>query len=190
MRSLKPTTKRDAEFMSNVFFDIQDGITEETSAKMLKLTRKYVLQLHDKDILYGLFLLNEKKEVYSDRMYAVRTKTMSDIHWMVMRNYYNFSLKNELEAKDILAIHAEVCKEMGVNFDQTLTRSRYAKLAIPRHITAFLCLKRSSYEKIAKTLGRKNHTTVISSVRRVANLMTYDPLFNKKVIDIKAKLGL
>lgn len=86
----------------------------------------------------------------------------------------------------ILAIDVAVfvAKRHGLRFDDFLAENRKKAVARPRQIAMYcihhLC-PHLSYPTIARVLGRKDHTTIMHGVRRIADLMPSSPRITAEV---------
>ena len=78
-----------------------------------------------------------------------------------------------LQAQDIVQ---RVAEHFGVKLADILAQDRHAHIADARHVAAWLLRERGlSFPSIARELARKDHTTIISAVRKVERLRMQDP---------------
>jgi chromosomal replication initiator protein len=90
----------------------------------------------------------------------------------------------------VLDIQRAVCLEF--NIDQIeMTSDRRAKVvARPRQVAMYLAkrLTRQSLPAIGRSFAKKDHTTVMWAVKRIATLITEDPIFGMRVTALEARL--
>lgn len=75
----------------------------------------------------------------------------------------------------------------GIRQDDLLGPSRYMRLCVPRWMAWYLARRHtaSSYPKIARYFG-KDHSTVISGIRRVEAIQAQDPAILACVTSVEA----
>ncbi len=85
-----------------------------------------------------------------------------------------------------------VSEHFGVNPDDITSKRRNSEFVLPRQIVMYLCydmINDISYMNIAKILGKKDHTTIIHGVNKIAaEIQTNEELKNKIDI-IKRKIN-
>ncbi len=97
------------------------------------------------------------------------------------------SRPKHITAKTII----EKCsKHFNVPIDELMGPKRDKDIVVPRQIAMYLLREelKLSFPKIAKELGRKDHTTAIHSVDKIHSLISYDVLIKSTVRDIKESL--
>lgn len=70
--------------------------------------------------------------------------------------------------------------------------ARQTEIVMPRHIAAYLCREylRESYPRIARRLGRKDHTSTIYAYRKIKHQIAINAAFADDLPEIKARIGL
>jgi chromosomal replication initiation ATPase DnaA len=97
------------------------------------------------------------------------------------------------DRKDIpfKVIRKVVCKYTGVSYKKAIVVCRERELALTRHLIAYFSKKytKLSLQQIATLVNKENHTTIMSSVRRISNLLTTgDPIICDAVVKINAAI--
>ncbi|MBD5551272.1 MAG: chromosomal replication initiator protein DnaA [Lachnospiraceae bacterium] len=94
------------------------------------------------------------------------------------------SKSNELTTDLILNIIAE---HFDVTPDDIKSQKRNAEFVIPRQVYMYLCreLIETPLTNIAKTLGKKDHTTVIHGIKKIEEEMKYNEELKNKINIIK-----
>lgn len=94
----------------------------------------------------------------------------------------------EVTPKLILDIVAE---HFNVSVDDISSKKRDKEFALPRQIIMYLCrsMTTETYQNIAALLGKKDHTTVISGVKKIEKLIQEDNELKNKIDIIKKKIS-
>lgn len=83
-----------------------------------------------------------------------------------------------------------VSKHFQISLDDILGPKRDKDIVVPRQIAMYILRSELhlSFPKIARELGRKDHTTAIHSVEKVEQELTFDAVIRQHVNDIKERL--
>lgn len=86
----------------------------------------------------------------------------------------------------------QVCEACAVSKDDLFSQSRKANVVQARQIAMFLAQKYTdlSVAKIGALIGKRNHTTVLHSVRLITDHLDTDKKLKAKVEEIEAKLKM
>ncbi len=92
--------------------------------------------------------------------------------------------RKKVKVEDILE---KVADAFGVTVGQMKSATRTASIAMPRQIAMYLIRDILNYplERVARSLKRTDHTTVIHAVAKVEKLMTNDHLLRTQIVGIK-----
>ncbi len=95
--------------------------------------------------------------------------------------------KKEITPSLIIEVVAE---HFGISPEDIASRKRTAELVQPRQIVMYLCrqLTESSLQNIAKTIGKKDHTTVLHGIEKITEKMENDEELKNKVDIIRKKI--
>jgi chromosomal replication initiator protein len=118
-------------------------------------------------------------------------------------NNVDVTLENAMEAlKDIIypdkskvitpqLIIDTVCEQYGTKKDDIISKKRNSEIVLPRQIIMYLCREHTdaSLEEIGRTLGKKDHTTVMSGINKIKQKMAFDEELNKNIDIIMKKLN-
>lgn len=98
-----------------------------------------------------------------------------------------------IEVKDTFVgrmrlIQRITCEQFGVSIGEMISHRRQRHLLVPRHIAMMLCQKLTlaSYPEIGRAFDR-DHTTIISGVRRVRGYIQERPVLLNNITCISAK---
>lgn len=84
-----------------------------------------------------------------------------------------------------------VAEHYNISVDDIISKKRNGELIQPRHVVMYLCrnLIDIPFANIAKLLNKKDHTTVIHGVNKIAEDMVKDEELRNKIEVIKKKLN-
>ncbi|HSQ63100.1 MAG TPA: chromosomal replication initiator protein DnaA, partial [Polyangiaceae bacterium] len=94
----------------------------------------------------------------------------------------------EQSVEDIQRI---VCHHFKLRSADLLSKDRHKSVAFARHVAMYLCKQRlkCSFPELGRAFGNRDHTTVMSAVRKVESLRTNDPEVRAHLEAIERKLG-
>ena len=95
---------------------------------------------------------------------------------------------NEASVEDIQRI---VCHHFKLRSGDMLSKDRHKSIAFARHVAMYLCKQRlkCSFPELGRAFGNRDHTTVMSAVRKVEALRGADPEVRAHIEAIERKLG-
>lgn len=88
-------------------------------------------------------------------------------------------------------IQRVVCNHFRVTNADLLSKDRHKSVAFARQVAMYLCRQRlkSSFPELGRAFGNRDHTTVMSAVRRVETLRKRDPQVNAHLEAIEQRLA-
>jgi chromosomal replication initiator protein len=95
---------------------------------------------------------------------------------------------NEASVEDIQRI---VCHHFKLRSAELLSKDRHKSVAFARHVAMYLCKHRlkCSFPELGRSFGNRDHTTVMSAVRKVDHLRNADSEVRAHLEAIERKLG-
>jgi chromosomal replication initiator protein len=95
---------------------------------------------------------------------------------------------NEASVEDIQRV---VCHHFKLRSTDLLSKDRHKSIAFARHVAMYLCKQRlkCSFPELGRAFGNRDHTTIISAVRKVEHLRTSDPEVRAHLDALERKLG-
>lgn len=95
---------------------------------------------------------------------------------------------NEAGVDDIQRV---VCHHFKLRTSDLLSKDRHKSIAFARHVAMYLCKQRlkCSFPELGRAFGNRDHTTVMSAVRKVQHLRTTDPEVRAHLEALERKLG-
>jgi chromosomal replication initiator protein len=88
-------------------------------------------------------------------------------------------------------IQRAVCSHFRLSNTELLSKDRHKSVAFARQVAMYLCRQRlkCSFPELGRAFGNRDHTTVMSAVRRVEQLRQRDPQVNAHLEAIEKKLA-
>ncbi|HEX9619070.1 MAG TPA: chromosomal replication initiator protein DnaA [Polyangiaceae bacterium] len=88
-------------------------------------------------------------------------------------------------------IQRAVCSHFRLSNAELLSKDRHKSVAFARQVAMYLCRQRlkCSFPELGRAFGNRDHTTVMSAVRRVEALRQRDPQVNAHLEAIEQKLA-
>ena len=88
-------------------------------------------------------------------------------------------------------IISTVCEQYGVKQEDVVSKKRNKEIVLPRQIVMYLAreLTDAPLEEIGKSLGKKDHTTVMSGISKIKDLVTVDEDLRRNLDIINKKLN-
>lgn len=88
-------------------------------------------------------------------------------------------------------IQRAVCHHFRLSNSDLLSKDRHKSVAFARQVAMYLCRQRlkCSFPELGRAFGNRDHTTVMSAVRRVEALRQRDPQVNAHLQAIEQKLA-
>ncbi|MBK6463509.1 MAG: chromosomal replication initiator protein DnaA [Myxococcales bacterium] len=88
-------------------------------------------------------------------------------------------------------VQREVCHHFKLTERELCSKDRHKSIAFARHVAMYLCKQRlkSSYPELGRAFGNRDHTTVMSAVRKIEGLRESDPEVRGHLEALERKLG-
>jgi chromosomal replication initiator protein len=88
-------------------------------------------------------------------------------------------------------IQREVCHHFQLSNAHLISKDRHKSVAFARQVAMYLCRQRlkCSFPELGRAFGNRDHTTVMSAVRRVEELRQRDPQVNAHLEAIEQRLA-
>lgn len=95
------------------------------------------------------------------------------------------------EVMSVADIQRAVCNHFRLTNAELLSKDRHKSVAFARQVAMYLCRQRlhASYPELGRAFGNRDHTTVMSAVRRVQTLRAQDPQVNAHLEAIEQELA-
>ncbi len=95
---------------------------------------------------------------------------------------------NESSVEDVQRV---VCHHFKLKSSDLLSKDRHKSIAFARHVAMYLCRERlkCSLPELGRAFGNRDHTTVMSAVRKVKTLRESNPEVRAHIEALERKLG-
>jgi chromosomal replication initiator protein len=95
------------------------------------------------------------------------------------------------ELMSVEDIQRAVCSHFRLSNAELLSKDRHKSVAFARQVAMYLCRQRlkCSFPELGRAFGNRDHTTVMSAVRRVEALRQVDPQVNAHLEAIEQRLA-
>ena len=95
------------------------------------------------------------------------------------------------ELMSVEDIQRAVCSHFRLSNSELLSKDRHKSVAFARQVAMYLCRQRlkCSFPELGRAFGNRDHTTVMSAVRRVEALRQTDPQVNAHLEAIEQRLA-
>ncbi len=95
---------------------------------------------------------------------------------------------NEASVEDVQRV---VCHHFKLRSGELLSKDRHRSVAFARHVAMYLCKQRlkCSFPELGRAFGNRDHTTVMSAVRKVEHLRSSDAEVRAHIDALERKLG-
>ncbi len=95
------------------------------------------------------------------------------------------------ETRSVEDIQRAVCGHFRLTNAELLSKDRHKSVAFARQVAMYLCRQRlkCSFPELGRAFGNRDHTTVMSAVRRVEALRRSDPEVDAHLQAIESRLG-
>ncbi|MCC6217634.1 MAG: chromosomal replication initiator protein DnaA [Polyangiaceae bacterium] len=95
------------------------------------------------------------------------------------------------ETVSVADIQRAVCNHFRLSNAELLSKDRHKSVAFARQLAMYLCRQRlkSSYPELGRAFGDRDHTTVMSAIRRIDQLRTTHPEVNEHLQAIEQRLA-
>jgi chromosomal replication initiator protein len=99
----------------------------------------------------------------------------------------NKSRPKHLSSRQVIE---RISKHFQVSLDDLLGPKRDKDIVVPRQVAMYILRSELhlSFPKIARELGRKDHTTAIHSVEKIEQELTFDAIMRQHISEIKERL--
>ncbi|MDO4225237.1 MAG: chromosomal replication initiator protein DnaA [Bergeyella zoohelcum] len=123
---------------------------------------------------------------------AYSTVYKSDLSLDLLKETIDKIASNQKEKKtiNIPYIQEVVCEYFGISREQLLSKTRKREVALPRQLAMYFSkeLTNSTYSKIGKEMGGKDHSTVMHACNTIGDVVNVDKEIQKYVKELKEKI--
>ncbi|MEN9579119.1 MAG: chromosomal replication initiator protein DnaA, partial [Pseudomonadota bacterium] len=183
-----------SRFNSGLVADIQTPALETRVAIVRKKAALEGIPLDDEvAVLLAQTFKSNVRELEGSliRLAAKSSLTGVPINIDFARNEISVVAQRAPEVRSVTDIQSAVCGHFRVTNSELLSKDRHKSVAFARQVAMYLCRQRlkCSFPELGRAFGNRDHTTVMSAVRRVASLRQTDPQVNAHLEAIENRLS-
>jgi len=183
-----------SRFSWGLVADIQGPELETRVAILRKKAQMEQIELSDEVVLYLAQSIRSNVRELEGTLIRLAAKTSLlgrsiDLDFTRQELAATSSTKpNEAGVDDIQRV---VCHHFKLRTSDLLSKDRHKSIAFARHVAMYLCKQRlkCSFPELGRAFGNRDHTTVMSAVRKVEHLRSTDPEVRAHLEAIERKLG-
>lgn len=183
-----------SRFSWGLVADIQGPELETRVAILRKKAQMEQIELSDEVVLYLAQTIRSNVRELEGTLIRLAAKTSLlgrtiDLDFARQELAATSSTKpNEAGVDDIQRV---VCHHFKLRTSDLLSKDRHKSIAFARHVAMYLCKQRlkCSFPELGRAFGNRDHTTVMSAVRKVEHLRSTDPEVRAHLEAIERKLG-
>ena len=175
---MAPEFETSYEIVKNKFNDLKDNLeVDDDAIRFIALNFSHDVRLIEGAILRIVF-------------YISSVEPTSHVDLRLAKSALEILLKENNEDVTVGRIKKEVCNYYNVTNQQLCSSSRTKNITTARHIAMYLCRKHldSSYDTIGSEFGNRDHSTIISSFKKIDQLSKSNPLYSKAITDIERRI--
>ncbi len=183
-----------SRFTSGLVADIQTPALETRVAIVRKKAQLEGIQLDDDvAVLLAQSVKSNVRELEGTliRLAAKSSLMGRPIDLEFARNEIVVVSPRRPEVRSVEDIQRAVCGHFRVTNAELLSKDRHKSVAFARQVAMYLCRQRlkCSFPELGRAFGNRDHTTVMSAVRRVEELRQKDPQVNAHLEALETKLA-
>jgi len=183
-----------SRFTSGLVADIQPPELETRVAILRKKAEIEHIELHDDVMVYIAQVVRSNVRELEGTL--IRLAAKSSLQGKAIDTEF---AKNEIAAAtgarpneaSVEDIQRVVCHHFKLRSGDLLSKDRHKSVAFARHVAMYLCKQRlkSSFPELGRAFGNRDHTTVMSAVKKVENLRASDSETRAHLEVLEKKLG-
>ena len=183
-----------SRFSWGLVADIQGPELETRVAILRKKAQIERIELSDDIVLYlAQSVRSNVRELEGTliRLAAKSSLTKHAVDLDFVRTELLHSAGPRASEQGVEDIQRVVCHHFKLRSSDLLSKDRHKSIAFARHVAMYLCKQRlkCSFPELGRAFGNRDHTTVMSAVRKVQELRTADPEVRAHLDALERKLG-
>ncbi|HKY39555.1 MAG TPA: chromosomal replication initiator protein DnaA [Polyangiaceae bacterium] len=183
-----------SRFTSGLVADIQVPQLETRVAIVRKKAEIESIQLSDEvAVMLAQNIQSNVRELEGAliRLAAKSSLTGRPIDEEFTRSEMNTVTPRRTDLMSVEDIQRAVCSHFRLSNSELLSKDRHKSVAFARQVAMYLCRQRlkCSFPELGRAFGNRDHTTVMSAVRRVEALRQRDPQVSAHLEAIEQRLA-
>jgi chromosomal replication initiator protein len=183
-----------SRFTWGLVADIQGPELETRVAIMRKKAQAEHIEMSDDVVLYlAQSIRSNVRELEGTliRLAAKSSLLQRPIDMDFVRTELAASATGRISEQSVDDIQRTVCHHFKLRHGELVSKDRHKSIAFARHVAMYLCKQRlkCSFPELGRAFGNRDHTTVMSAVRKVESLRVSDPEVRAHLEVLERKLG-
>jgi chromosomal replication initiator protein len=183
-----------SRFQSGMVADIQPPELDTRIAILRKKAEAENIDLHDDVALFLAQVVKSNVRELEGTLLRLAVKAEL-LHRAIDLDLAKETLRSALPPSDhattVEDIQRAVCDYYNMRLADLKSHRRHRAVSFPRMVAMYLCRQRlgTSFPELGDRFGGKDHTTVMSAVRKISSLLDTDATVRQQVEAIERKLG-
>lgn len=182
-----------SRFTSGLVADIQTPALETRVAIVRKKAQLEGIALSDEvAVLLAQAVRSNIRELEGTliRLAAKSSLMGRSIDLEFAKNEITVATPRRPEVRSVEDIQRAVCGHFRITNTDLMSKDRHKSVAFARQVAMYLCRQRlkCSFPELGRAFGNRDHTTVMSAVRRVEKMIEEDPQVNAHLEAIEGRL--
>ena len=109
-----------------------------------------------------------------------------------LKNELSAAIPHKTQTLSVEDIQRAVCQHFHLRTSDLTSKDRHKTVAFARHVAMYLCKQRlkCSFPELGRAFGGRDHTTVMSAVRKIEAQREDDPNVRAHIEAIERKLAV
>jgi chromosomal replication initiator protein len=183
-----------SRFTWGLVADIQGPELETRVAILRKKAQAENIELADESILFLAQTVRSNVRELEGTLIRLAAKSSllnKEIDFEFIKQELSSSGTPRLQEASVDDIQRAVCHHFKLRSGDLLSKDRHKSIAFARHVAMYLCKQRlkCSFPELGRAFGGRDHTTVMSAVRKVESLKGADAEVRAHLDAIERRLG-
>jgi chromosomal replication initiator protein len=183
-----------SRFASGLVADIQSPEPETRVAIVRNKAQLEGIGLEDEVAVYlAQMIRSNVRELEGTliRLAAKSSLTGKKVDMDFVRTELSAALATRTQTLSVEDIQRAVCQHFHLRTSDLTSKDRHKTVAFARHVAMYLCKQRikCSFPELGRAFGNRDHTTVMSAVRKIGNQREDDPNVRAHLEAIERKLA-
>lgn len=183
-----------SRFTWGLVADIQGPELETRVAILRKKAQAEKIELSDESILFLAQTVRSNVRELEGCLIRLAAKSSllnKTIDFEFIKQELSASGNQRIQEASVDDIQRAVCHHFKLRSGDLLSKDRHKSIAFARHVAMYLCKQRlkCSFPELGRAFGGRDHTTVMSAVRKVESLKENDAEVRAHLDAIERRLG-
>ncbi|MEM6790945.1 MAG: chromosomal replication initiator protein DnaA [Myxococcota bacterium] len=183
-----------SRFASGLVADIQSPELETRVAIVRNKAALEAIEMEDEVAVYlAQHIRSNVRELEGTliRLAAKSSLTGVRVDLAFVQNELSATIAHRTQSLSVTDIQRAVCQHFHLRTSDLTSKDRHKTVAFARHVAMYLCKQRlkCSFPELGRAFGGRDHTTVMSAVKKIHNQRADDPNVRAHIEAIERKLA-